>query len=129
MRLDGAARQCAWRLEFNSHHIHAVWTTEQTVCAFCIILLLSQYRKDIDQQLTQLNTPKGQIPQSSMQSVATPMSLVSRIGVQVPKPVAATAHVNFDNDQDEWERTDMPWTRDIKKAMKQYLRPNSCMIH
>lgn len=65
-----------------------------------------------------------------MQFVATPMSLVSQIGVQVPKPpVAVTAHVNFDNDQDEWERTDLPWTRDIKKAMKQYLQPNLCAIH
>lgn len=33
----------------------------------------------------------------------------------------SSGRLSFDNEVDEWERTDFSWTRDIKKAMKQYI--------
>jgi len=84
---------------------------------------LRQRRKDIDGKIAVLKaTPKTASAVSASSTIMTPISPFHSQPVNWTdsKQPPASTQIVFDNDADEWERKDFPFTRDIKKAMKQY---------
>lgn len=74
-------------------------------------------------------TPKAA---PSNHALITPGSIYTPVATSLaaarPKEAAHPAqpgHIGFDNDEGEWGRADLPWTRNIKKAMRQVFKLSS----
>lgn len=74
---------------------------------------LRQRRKDIDSKMNCLKTVP-EAPASRSNQVQVPL-------VSVPVQKSGNDQLIFDNQSSEWDQRNFPWTRNIKKAMKQYI--------